>query len=105
VKKVLSFFLIIFFVAGLSLSFSEPVKVHQLTGVIQSIDLKENKVHIKGLRGEIICELNETSRIKISGEPATADNLKKGNKVVCKYTDDDEGIKCKSITLIDEKKQ
>ena len=104
-KKALSIFLILFFLAGVSLSFSEEVKVHQITGTIQSIDLKGNRVDIKGLRGEIICELTETSKINISGEVSTASNLKKGDRVVCKYTDDDSGIKCRSITLIEEEKE
>lgn len=103
-KKALSIFLILFFLAGavVSLSFSEDVKIHQITGTIQSIDLKENKVDIKGLRAEIICELTEASKINISGEVSNVSNLKTGDKVVCKYTDDDSGIKCRSITLIKE---
>jgi len=104
VKKALSIFLILFFLASASMSFSEEAKVHQLTGIIQSIDLQGNKVDIKGLRGEIICELIESSKIKISGEVSTASKLKKGDRVVCKYIDDDSGIKCKSITQIEEKK-
>ncbi|RMF94375.1 MAG: hypothetical protein D6734_07910 [Candidatus Schekmanbacteria bacterium] len=102
-KKSLSIILILFFLSITLLSFSEEVKVHQLTGTIQSIDLKEKKVDVKGLRGEIICELTDATKIRISGESASVTDLKKGDKVVCKYTDDDSGIKCKSITLIDKK--